>query len=96
MTNLTQQPVVLEQCDRDAAGDLWETLSLDEPNPNDGYAAMVLETMALSHARHRLAERQRCAKVAEAHAAPNGIPGMYYDTACHDIAEAIRSGKEPA
>lgn len=46
--------------------------------------------------RARLAERERCAEIADAHSAPKVVRAIDYDAACADIALAIRSGKEPA
>ncbi len=36
------------------------------------------------------AEREACAKVAEEHRAPKGVPQIDYDDACTHIAHAIR------
>lgn len=36
------------------------------------------------------AEREACAKVAEEHRAPKGVPQIDYDDACTHIADAIR------
>ena len=41
----------ITQADRDAAGDLWRALDMGDIGPNDGLAAIILETMAAAFAR---------------------------------------------
>lgn len=66
MTNLTQQPVVVEQRDEHAAAialgfSEWHAIELLGARDNLAKATALAEHFA----RHRLAEHQRCAKVAE-------------------------------
>lgn len=101
MTNLTQQPVVVEQTDHEVAEVLMNTLGSEKVGPLD------LHHFLKAFARHRLAERDRCAIIAEAYGAEmRGKRERSHDTservaleghayAGTNIATAIRSGKEP-
>ncbi|MDF2382439.1 hypothetical protein JMG10_13235 [Nostoc ellipsosporum NOK] len=102
MTNLTQQHVAVEQRDRDAAAALMAIMGRTFL---PGIISDVLAGRADDHpyikafARNRLAERNRCARVAEtcelvvplSPGLPDGA-----SAASTQIADAIRSGKEPA
>lgn len=81
--------IVIEQSDRDLATHIVSICRGFGVNlPDDGHFAIQ------AAARHRLAERERAAKVAENMRAPRGVPPCDYDMACDDIAAAIRAGDE--
>jgi len=84
MTDSTERLLPVEQSDRELAyGMIFSAQTASEVlNGNRDDHAFVQ-----AFARHRLAERERCAKVAEG--------SLWLDTR-HAIASAIRSGKEPA
>lgn len=87
--------VVIEQSDRDAAADLLGGAAPD--GLRDGRQDTLSLVLAL--ATHRLAERERCAKAAEYIAygeIQHDAETASHDHACEKIANAIRSGKEPA
>lgn len=88
----------VEQCDREAAAD-W--LAADDDAPDMLHFASVIRaggddghSLVQAFARHRLAERERCAKVAEESTGDDIRLGEIDRSA--RIAAAILSGKEPA
>lgn len=104
---MTNQTVVVEQVDRDAAA----ALTVAVGHVGSAFTAHITEgleddtSLVQAFARHRLAERERCAKVADASAAKcvplmNGLGvsasmerGRH--TEATEIATAIRAG-DPA
>lgn len=96
MTNLTQQPVVVEQEARDAAA------NYHDPD-NESIGCSMREGRRDDHSlvqafqRAILAERERAAKVCMFISGIIGAQhGSSIDSALREAADAIRSGKEPA
>ena len=96
--NTNAPSLVVTQADRDAAADLY----IGQLGDDDGFAEKIRTGTNLpgcnaweeAFARHRIAERERCARVADEHVitADDDVQAAYARAAI-DIAEVIRRGQ---